>query len=116
MSLPFMQAHRHKVFKFAPIFTNSNRNFQRRADSNDNSAIYCKSRSKLYFLVDEIYPPRSNYVSIIQEAGSRKEQAFSSAQQTVLKNVMRAFRLLLLRQALITKPCITHDSSFAGEN
>lgn len=74
-----------------------------------------QKRTGLYFLVDGIYPPWSIFVSTISECSNKKERLFASVQESVRKDVERAFGVLVSRWALIAKPCSTWDRAFAGE-
>lgn len=73
------------------------------------SNVNGKNYKNLYFLVDGIYPPWSIFVSSLSQAPIRKEKLFASAQEAMLKDVERAFGVLLSRWALLDKPLMLWD-------
>lgn len=55
-----------------------------------------RERDLMYVLADEIYPDYAIFVKKYTDEGSQKQKAFASLQEAVRKDVVRAFRFLLL--------------------
>ena len=58
-----------------------------------------------YFLLDGIYPKWSIFIDTISEAISRKDRHFSAAQESLRKDVERAFGVLVSRWHILRHPC-----------
>lgn len=63
----------------------------------------------LYYLVDGIYPEWAIFIDTIRMATTRKEQFFSAYQESMRKDVERAFGVLLSRWHILQRPCMFYD-------
>jgi Plant transposon protein len=61
-------------------------------------------RDWLYFLVDGIYPKWAIFINTYKHPVSEKERAFASKQESVRKDVERAFGVLVQQWGILANP------------
>lgn len=70
-------------------------------------------RNQLYFWGDGVNPSYSVFVSIVSEVQTKKERAFSLAQETIRQEMERVFGVLFLSWSLLVKLYMTMEKKFA---
>jgi hypothetical protein len=89
------------VLDRSPLFKNLMKGESPTANFMVNNNHY----SMCYFLVDGIYPPWAPFVGTISHPQGKKRKHFSKMQESVRKDVERAFGVLQARFQILDRPC-----------
>ena len=71
--------------------------------------------NRAYYLTDGIYPAWAAFVKSIASPQIQKHKLFAQFQESIRKDVERAFGVLQARFAFLRRPCLVWDKMLMGK-
>ncbi|XP_042051429.1 uncharacterized protein LOC121796701 [Salvia splendens] len=82
---------------------------------NVNYVVNGHQYNRAYYLTDGIYPPWAAFIKSITSPQTQKRKLFAQFQESIRKDVERAFGVLQARFAYLRRPCLVWDKMLMGK-